>query len=116
MDTALFSIYGNQDAAILAGRLGISYLYITRARAVARYMRDRIGVMYLGKVVEVGETESRCRFCERCPIVDDFRLDNDHPPLKAGTRAIWQRAIRRSRTEARPGVEFPRPFTDMTPL
>ena len=38
----------------LASRLGISYLYITHDLAVARYMCDRIGVMYLGKIVEMG--------------------------------------------------------------
>ncbi len=41
----------------LASRLGISYLYITHDLAVARYMCDRIAVMYLGKIVEMGETE-----------------------------------------------------------
>ena len=42
----------------LAGRLGVSYLYITHDLAVARYMCDRIAVMYLGKIVEMGETEA----------------------------------------------------------
>ena len=42
----------------LAGRLGISYLYITHDLAVARYMCDRIAVMYFGKIVEIGSTES----------------------------------------------------------
>ena len=41
----------------LAERLGVSYLYITHDLAVARYMCDRIAVMYLGKMVEVGPTE-----------------------------------------------------------
>ena len=41
----------------LASRLGISYLYITHDLAVARYMCDRVAVMYLGKIVEMGETE-----------------------------------------------------------
>ena len=41
----------------LADRLGISYLYITHDLAVARYMCSRIAVMYLGKIVEQGETE-----------------------------------------------------------
>ncbi len=35
----------------------MSYLYITHDLAVARYMCDRIAVMYLGKIVEVGDTE-----------------------------------------------------------
>ena len=39
-------------------RLGVSYLYITHDLAFARYMCDRIAVMYLGKIVEIGETES----------------------------------------------------------
>ena len=41
----------------LGDRLGVSYLYITHDLAVARYMCDRIAVMYLGKIVEVGPTE-----------------------------------------------------------
>lgn len=41
----------------LAGRLGISYLYITHDLAVARYMCNQIAVMYLGKIVEMGDTE-----------------------------------------------------------
>ena len=45
----------------LADRLGISYLYITHDLAVARYMCSRIAVMYLGKIVEQGETEEILR-------------------------------------------------------
>jgi oligopeptide/dipeptide ABC transporter ATP-binding protein len=35
----------------------VSYLYITHDLAVARYICDRIAVMYQGKIVERGETE-----------------------------------------------------------
>ena len=38
--------------------VGVSYVYITHDLAVARYMCDRIAVMYLGKIVEMGETEA----------------------------------------------------------
>lgn len=41
----------------LRQELGVSYLYITHDLAVARYMCDRLAVMYLGKIVEVGPTE-----------------------------------------------------------
>jgi oligopeptide/dipeptide ABC transporter ATP-binding protein len=41
----------------LAGRMNISYLFITHNLAVARYMSDRLAVMYLGKIVETGATE-----------------------------------------------------------
>jgi oligopeptide/dipeptide ABC transporter ATP-binding protein len=41
----------------LARRLEVTYLYITHDLAVARYMCNRIAVMYLGKIVELAETE-----------------------------------------------------------
>lgn len=41
----------------LAEKLEVTYLYITHDLAVARYMCNRIAVMYLGKLVELAETE-----------------------------------------------------------
>ena len=41
----------------LAKDLNISYLYITHDLAVARYMCNRIAVMFNGKIVEIAETE-----------------------------------------------------------
>ena len=41
----------------LAKDLEVSYLYITHDLAVARYMCDRIAVMFNGKIVEISETE-----------------------------------------------------------
>ncbi len=41
----------------LARELDVSYLYITHDLAIARYMCDRIAVMYLGKIVETAGTE-----------------------------------------------------------
>ena len=41
----------------LADQLGVTYLYITHDLAVARYMSNRLAVMYLGKIVEIGATE-----------------------------------------------------------
>ena len=41
--------------------LGVAYLYITHDLAVARYMCDRIAVMYMGKIVEMAETEELLR-------------------------------------------------------
>ena len=45
----------------LAQELGVAYLYVTHDLAVARYMCHRIAVMYLGKVVEMAETEELLR-------------------------------------------------------
>ena len=41
----------------LAKDLEVSYLYITHDLAVARYMCNRIAVMFNGKIVEIAETE-----------------------------------------------------------
>jgi oligopeptide/dipeptide ABC transporter ATP-binding protein len=55
------------DASIRAGilnllldlrtRLGLTYLFITHDVAVARYMCDRMGVIFKGKLLELGKTE-----------------------------------------------------------
>jgi len=41
----------------LAEKLNVSFLYITHDLALARHMCDRIAIMYLGKIVEMGVTE-----------------------------------------------------------
>ncbi|MGH3300467.1 MAG: dipeptide ABC transporter ATP-binding protein [Streptosporangiaceae bacterium] len=38
----------------------LSYLFISHDLSVVRYMADTIGVMYLGKLVEVGQAEQIC--------------------------------------------------------
>ena len=42
----------------LAKDMGLSYLYITHDLAVARYTSHEIAVMYMGKIVEQGATET----------------------------------------------------------
>jgi peptide/nickel transport system ATP-binding protein len=39
----------------LQDRLGLTYLFISHNLAVVRYMASRIGVMYLGRIVEISE-------------------------------------------------------------
>lgn len=41
----------------LQSRVGLSYLLVAHDLAIVRYMSDRLGVMYLGKIVEVGDSE-----------------------------------------------------------
>ncbi len=41
----------------LQQQLGLTYLFIAHGLNVVRYISDRVGVMYLGKLVEVAETD-----------------------------------------------------------
>ena len=41
----------------LKNDLGLTYLYITHDLASAKYFCDRIAIMYLGRIVEIGPTE-----------------------------------------------------------
>ena len=44
----------------LQSEFGLTYLFIAHNLAVVAYVCDRIGVMYLGKLVELGTTEQIC--------------------------------------------------------
>ena len=41
----------------LKQELGLTYVYITHDLATAKYFCDRVAIMYLGRVVEIGPTE-----------------------------------------------------------
>ena len=41
----------------LQKEFGLTYLFITHDLGVVNYMADRVGVMYLGKIVEIGSTD-----------------------------------------------------------
>lgn len=76
----------------LADQFGVTYLYITHDLAVARYMSNRLAVMYLGKIVEIGETEAVLRnpihpytraLLSAVPVPDPS-LKREVPQLKGG--------------------------------
>lgn len=59
----------------LVNRYGTSFLYITHDLALARHMCDRIAIMYLGKIVEMGTT-------------DQIVYEPQHPYTKALINAV----------------------------
>lgn len=59
----------------LQDELGLTYLFIAHDLSMVRYISDRVGVMYLGKIVEIGESEE----LYECPA---------HPYTKALLSAI----------------------------
>lgn len=44
----------------LKKQYGFTYIFIAHGLAAVRYISTRIGVMYLGKMVEIGETDAVC--------------------------------------------------------
>lgn len=59
----------------LKNKLGLTYLFITHDLAIARYMSEKIAVMYLGKIIESGN-------------VNDVLDDPDHPYTQALMTAV----------------------------
>ena len=59
----------------LQRKRGLTYLFVAHDMSVIRYISDRVGVMYLGSLVEVAETEELYR-------------NNLHPYSKALLSAI----------------------------
>jgi ABC-type oligopeptide transport system ATPase subunit len=55
---------------------GLTYIVISHDLAVVKYMADRIGVMYLGKLVEMGSAED---IYQRAAHPYTARADRDHP-------------------------------------
>lgn len=68
----------------LRKELGLTYLFITHDLAVAKYMSDRIALMYLGKIVEMSSKE-------------EFFSNPAHPYAQALLSAVPVPSVKRKR-------------------
>lgn len=78
----------------LKAELGLTYLYITHDLATAKFFCDRIAIMYLGRIVEIGPAEEIYR-------------EPRHPYTQALLRAIPEPDPRRSVPRDLPRGEVP---------
>jgi peptide/nickel transport system ATP-binding protein len=74
--------------------LGLTYLYITHDLATAKFFCDRIAIMYLGRIVEIG------------PVADIY-ADPQHPYTQALLRAVPEPDPSRSVPRDLPRGEIP---------
>ena len=68
--------------------MGLTYLFISHDMAVVRHISDTIAVMYLGQMVEIGNSEGVCAnprhpytkaLIASVPVLDPSRRDNAAP-------------------------------------
>ena len=81
----------------LKNEFNLTYLFITHDLATARYICDRIGILYLGKLMEIGDLRA----------IYDNPL---HPYTKALMAAVPVPDPRKRRKEEMPAGEIPNPI------
>ncbi len=81
----------------LKNEFNLTYLFITHDLATAKYICDRIGILYLGKLAEVA-------------TVQEVYQKPMHPYTKALLAAIPVPNPRKRRTEVMPAGEIPNPI------
>ena len=97
----------------LQRRMGLTYLFISHNLAVVHHIADRVGVMYLGRIVELAPTR-RLFARAAAPVHADAARGGARPRDDRHGRGRRSPARCRTRSIRRPGCAFhPRcPFAD----
>jgi peptide/nickel transport system ATP-binding protein len=85
----------------LKDEFNLTYLFITHDLATTKYICDRIAIMYLGKIVEIGELK-------------EVFTNPQHPYTRALLSAVPVPDPRHRRTEPLPQGEIPSPINPPT--
>ena len=89
----------------LQEEFGLTYLFIAHDLRVVEYISDRVAVMYLGKIVEIGESERLYR-APRHPYTKALLSSIPVPDPKAGKRAAALKGDIPSPISPPPGCSF----------
>jgi oligopeptide/dipeptide ABC transporter ATP-binding protein len=96
----------------LRDQLGLTYLFISHDLRVVKYISDRIAVMYMGKIVEMGSSEDLFKrplhpytqvLLKAIPSLDLSQkrerpfLKEEHRPLPSGQECLFQARCPHSR-------------------